>query len=59
MSMVAMFVLIDFPQFLCFTSTLDDEETWALTSCPDPPRKVTEMTRVSLQYQELWSQYNN
>ena len=57
-SMVATFVLIDFPQYLCFTSPIEDESTWALTSCPEIPRNISDVGRVSMQYQEHWEKYN-
>lgn len=45
------------PSNMCYTSPANDESAFALTSCPKPVN-ITEMTRVSDQYQEEWERYN-
>eukprot|EP00518_Triparma_eleuthera_P022263 CAMPEP_0197547560 /NCGR_PEP_ID=MMETSP1320-20131121/1890_1 /TAXON_ID=91990 /ORGANISM="Bolidomonas sp., Strain RCC2347" /LENGTH=322 /DNA_ID=CAMNT_0043107393 /DNA_START=136 /DNA_END=1102 /DNA_ORIENTATION=- len=53
-SMASITILIGLPINMCYTSLADDEANFALTSCPDVPRNITEMSRVSLGYQEEW-----
>ena len=57
-SMASFTILISLPLNMCFTSLADDESNFALTSCPDVPKNITEMSRVSLGYQEEWEKYN-
>ncbi|GMH72124.1 hypothetical protein TrRE_jg12783 [Triparma retinervis] len=45
------------PTHMCYTSPANDESNFALTSCPKPVN-ITEMTRVSAQYQDEWELYN-
>mmetsp|Transcript_1292 Transcript_1292/g.2880 ORF Transcript_1292/g.2880 Transcript_1292/m.2880 type:complete len:257 (-) Transcript_1292:41-811(-) len=56
-SMASITILIGLPINMCYTSLADDEANFALTSCPDVPRNITEMSRVSLGYQEEWEKY--
>ena len=57
-SMVIIPVAINLPTNMCFTSLADNEANFALTSCPAVPKNITEMSRVSLGYQEEWDKYN-
>ena len=57
-SMVSIIVILHLPLNMCFTSLADDEANFALTSCPAVPKNITEMSRVSLGYQEEWEKYN-
>mmetsp|Transcript_30093 Transcript_30093/g.59771 ORF Transcript_30093/g.59771 Transcript_30093/m.59771 type:complete len:477 (+) Transcript_30093:633-2063(+) len=57
-SMASISTIISLPINMCYTSLADDEANFALTSCPDVPKNITEMSRVSLGYQEVWDKYN-
>ena len=58
-SAVSVPVMGNLPINLCYTSPIDDMDNFALTSCPEIPRNITEMSRVSEQYQALWEKYKN
>jgi len=47
-----------FPMAFCWTSPANDELDFVLTSCPPLPSDITEMTRVSQEYQEEWERHN-
>jgi hypothetical protein len=51
-------IILILPRSLCYTSPLQDEANWALTSCPASPTNITEMVRVSAEYQMEWEKYN-
>ena len=57
-SLLGYLVIFVIPRNLCYTSNLHDEANWALTSCPDFPKNITEMARVSAEYQLEWEKYN-
>ena len=57
-SLTTLPVVVNLPTNMCYTSPAADEANWALTSCPDAPKNVTEMTRVSPRYQAEWEKYN-
>ena len=57
-SMMSIPVINTLPGNMCYTSPVDDEANWAVTSCPDVPKNITEMSRVSLEYQAEWEKYN-
>ena len=50
--------VLNFPTHMCYTSPTNDESNFALTSCPKPVN-ITEMTRVSSQYQDEWELYSD
>ena len=50
--------VLNFPTHMCYTSPANDESNFALTSCPKPVN-ITEMTRVSSQYQDEWELYSD
>jgi len=50
--------VLNFPTHMCYTSPANDESNFALTSCPKPVN-ITEMTRVSSQYQDELELYSD
>ena len=47
MSFTSVMIIANLPLKMCYNSPVDDELNWALTSCPDMPKNITEMSRVS------------
>ena len=58
MSLSSSSTIANLPTNMCYTSPMEHEANWALTSCPMPKTNVTDMQRVSLLYQEEWDKYH-
>ncbi|GMI07696.1 hypothetical protein TrVE_jg4977 [Triparma verrucosa] len=58
-SLITVWVTLNLPTNMCFTSPISDEENWAITSCPQWPVDIGQMARVSASYQNLWLEAKN